>query len=41
MDTNFNFTIVFDDVKKDKNKVIGNAHSYVNSPLLTVAMPFA
>ena len=29
----FNFTIVFHDDKKDENKVIGNAHIHVNSPL--------
>ena len=29
----FNFKIIFHDDKKDENKVTGNAHIHVNSPL--------
>ena len=35
----FNFTTIFRDDKKDENKVIGNAHIHVNSPLQHCLMP--
>ena len=33
--TSFNFTIILLDVKKKKNKVTGNVHHHVNSPLFS------